>query len=69
MCEHEYVYGGVRYEDGEYHLPGTSAHPREYFNWFYCKKCLRNEYQRLATSGDTYGILFDAKPKPQERSR
>ena len=61
-CEHKFVYGGIKYKDGLYSLPGTGAHSREYFDWFYCEKCLENKYVELSKRGDTYSLWFDAKP-------
>ena len=63
-CGHDFVYGGVRYEIQEWKLPGSGAQPIHYFDWFYCKHCLENNYQKLPTESNTYGkILFDAKPR------
>lgn len=64
MCDHKFVHGGVKYEIQEWKIPGGGAQPVYYFDWFYCEKCLQNEYQRLAESSNTYEpIRFEATPK------
>jgi hypothetical protein len=64
MCDHEFVYGGVKYENHTNALPGTGACRRDYFDWFYCKKCLENKYIELSYFDNTYTkIAFDATPK------
>lgn len=64
MCEHKFVYGGIKYEIQNYKLAGSSAQPIFYFDWFYCEKCLENKYKKLAIETDTYSkILFNATSK------
>lgn len=64
-CEHRFIYGGVKYEDGKHSLPGGSAKSRKYFDWFYCDKCLETKYRALFLPGqDSYSdALFGATPK------
>lgn len=62
-CDHKFVYGGVKFKVGHDHLPGTSAKPVTYYDWFYCEKCLENQYIRLSRSGNTYEpVEFNATP-------
>lgn len=64
MCEHKFIYGGVKYEIQEWKLPGSGAQAVHYFDWFFCEKCLENRYKKLDAESDTYGkALFDATPK------
>jgi hypothetical protein len=61
--EHDYVYGGVKYKVGSYKLPGSGAYRVTYYDWFYCRECLENEYKRLQAESNTYEkIRFDARP-------
>jgi len=62
--ECEWVYGGVKFEDGDFPLPGTGAARRYYFDWFYCKKCLAISLKRLNIYATTYDpVLYNATPK------
>lgn len=64
ICEHKFVYGGVKYENSDRPLPGTGACARRYYDWFYCEKCLENKYKTLPHSDNTYTkVQFGATPK------
>lgn len=66
MCEHKFVYGGVKYQVQEWMLPGSGAQPVYYFDWFYCEKCLERHYKRLPVESNTYQkTLFNASPVEQ----
>lgn len=62
-CEHKFVYGGVKYDVKNWLLPGSGAHPVHYYDWFFCEKCLFDQYQKLNHETDTYNkISFNATP-------
>lgn len=66
MCNHTFIHGGVKYEIQDWTISGSSARPVWYFDWFYCEKCLQNQYRRLAEETNTYQpILFNATAKQQ----
>ena len=68
LCEHSYVYGGVRYLIG-HQLAGGNAKRREYFDWYFCWKCRHKEYELLEHHDDTYDELkFGATPFPKGAS-
>jgi hypothetical protein len=64
MCEHKFVFGGVKYEDGHYPLPGSGARSRQYFDFYFCEKCLEKKYEKLPFEDNTYSkVQFSASPK------
>lgn len=63
-CEHEFRYQGVVYEIQDYKLPGSSAQPVFYYDLYYCRGCLKQEFKKLNLEGTTYGKLeYNARPK------
>lgn len=63
-CEHEFTYGGVKYEIQEWKLPGSGAQPVYYYDHYFCRKCLEHRYERLNVTTSTYDkINFGATPK------
>lgn len=64
MCNHKFVYGGVKYEVHDWKVAGSGAHEVSYYDWFYCEKCLENRYEDLGISATSYDkIMFNATPK------
>jgi hypothetical protein len=64
ICDHKFVYAGIKYEVQDWKIPGGGSQPVWYFDWFYCEKCLENKYHRLAIERDTYEkTMFGASPK------
>ena len=52
-CEHNYQYGGLKYRDTGDNLPGSGATRIEYFDVYYCTRCLneqRKPVQRMTNS-------------------
>ena len=69
-CKHKFVYGGVKYTDDKYPMAGTGAHRRIYHDWFYCEKCLENQYFQLDAESTTYEKpFFNATPTGNGRTR
>ena len=65
-CEHNYVYGGVKYKISDYKLAGSGAQPVFYFDWFYCSKCAESIYKELPhfDNEHTYSnIKYNATPR------
>lgn len=63
MCEHKFVYGGIKYKEETYPLPGTGARKRTYFDWYYCEKCLEKKFEELNFEDNSYGkVQFNASP-------
>lgn len=63
-CDHEFIFGGVRYEIKDWKLPGSNAQPVHYFTWFYCVKCRESRYIKLEPETNTYQrVLFGAVRK------
>ena len=61
-CQHKFVSNGVVYKTGS-QLPGSGAHSIEYFDAFFCEKCLQQEIKSLGVHGNIYGELkFNARP-------
>ena len=65
ICDHKWIYGGIKYEIESYPLPGTGAHSVAYFDWFFCEKDPEHSrYVALGHHSDTYEkIKFNATPK------
>lgn len=64
-CEHAWNYGGVRYRVGR-QLAGSSAHEVEYFDCYYCSKCLARNYSKLELTHDSYQrTRHAATPMPE----
>jgi hypothetical protein len=57
--EHEWVYGGLRYEVDPYPVAGTSARAVVYHDWFYCSTCLAQHYLNARRVGNTYEKLLE----------
>ena len=57
VCEHDYRYGGVKYQFGP-QRSGGNAHNTYYYDWFYCSKCLHRRYVKL----DAYSVGYKHKP-------
>ena len=59
---HDFMYGGVKYKI----QPNTrdkGSQAINYFDWFFCRKCLHYEYRLLPTHSTTYSqFLFNATP-------
>lgn len=63
LHDHKFIYGGVKYKDGQTSMAGTGAREREYFDWFFCEFCLENKFTRLNYESDTYAkVEFNATP-------
>jgi hypothetical protein len=55
-CEHTYEYGGLVYYHDDYPMAGTGAKTRRYSDWFFCTRCLANQYTNerpIGNSADT----------------
>lgn len=52
--QHNFVYDGLRYRDGERNLPGTSARPRYYAHVYHCTICLEKRAETVETGHTTY---------------
>ena len=66
-CDHKFIYGGVKYKVASMHLPGTSARPVYYYDWFYCERCLERKYKKLVIEATSYDDLkFNATPMGYE---
>lgn len=64
-CEHRFIYAGVKYTESKYTMPGSGAHERDYFDHYYCDRCLEHRYEQLPVTNNTYSPpLFSASPKP-----
>jgi hypothetical protein len=62
-CQHRFVYGGVKFSLSDYPIPGGGAYLRHYQDWFYCEKCLENQYRSLNFTDNSYqSIKFNAIP-------
>ena len=62
-CEHNFIYQGMKYRIDPRPLPGTSAQAVEYFEAYYCSKCLFEELRKVNEISKTYSpILFNATP-------
>lgn len=57
-CDHKFIYGGVKYE-----IKDWGRRPVYYFDWFFCEKCLKNDYKKLEGEGESFRIQFGATPK------
>jgi hypothetical protein len=65
-CECEYTYGGVKYKVA-HQYPGSGARVIQYFDWYFCKKCLDSIYKQLDATSTTYDkLLFNASSMPTE---
>ncbi len=63
MCDHNFVYGGVKYEVEKYARPGRSKR-RYYFDWFYCTNCTTKRYNQLDFNDIVdHPVKFNATPK------
>lgn len=63
LCEHDFTYGGVKYELGD-QCPGSGSHYVIYYDFYFCRKCLVRQYQKIDATSNTYqNILFNATPK------
>jgi hypothetical protein len=64
VCPHKWVYGGVKYKNGDNPLAGTGARKRTYYDFFYCEKCREKQFDQLEEADTTYDdIRFGATPK------
>ena len=62
-CNHEFLYTGVVFEVRE-KFPGSDAISRKYFNHYYCKYCLVNEFRSIKYEDPiNEPIQFNATPK------
>jgi len=62
-CTHEYAFAGIVFKNTGHQLPGSGATKIEYYNWFYCNKCLENTYIKLPAISNLYEhIQFGATP-------
>lgn len=67
---HDYRYGGVKY-DLAHKISGSDAYRVYYYDWFYCRRCLIGNYNRLEYEGSAslYNvdqIKFGATPMEKE---
>jgi hypothetical protein len=66
MCDHKYVYAGVRFVVDQNPLSGTGAKRRRYYDAYYCEKCLEMKYKEIMYEDTTYdGVAFSATPMPR----
>lgn len=66
LCDHKFLYGGVKYKVQQAPRGGTQY---AYFDWFYCEKCLKEKLISLdSTSAAGYAApLFNAIPARKEK--
>lgn len=63
LCDHHFVYSGVRYTVSEAKVPGSGAQIVVYYDAFHCSKCLKIGYKELSITGNTYEhVKFNATP-------
>ena len=64
FCSHNFEYGGVKFEVSNQPMPGSGAHAVKYFDWWFCKKCLKKKFEQLDITHDSYqAVRFRATPK------
>lgn len=67
VCEHKFVYQGMTYRCG-HQLPGSSATSVEYFETYFCEKCLTKQYHSVGDQHDSYqAIKWNATPRDPNR--
>jgi hypothetical protein len=54
VCDHTWVFGGLRYQESDYPRPGSSARDRIYWDWFYCYSCLASQHVNERVFGTSY---------------
>ena len=69
VCQHKYVYNGVRHMVGKYENPEyarlADANPVFYYDFYFCERCLDKRYEKLDIELDTYAVIrYDALPMP-----
>ncbi len=57
-CDHNYVYRGLEYTERR-QLAGTGAKAREYFDVYYCNKCLHEVFRSRGYIGNSYQEPLD----------
>ena len=63
ICEHEFIWGGVRYVVENYKVPGSGAYVVLYYELYFCQKCLFKNYGKLPVEGNSYeNTKFGATP-------
>lgn len=63
-CEHKFTYAGIKYELTNNRYPGSGAREVQYFDFFFCEKCLEKKYVKLDCVTTSYDkIQFGAAPK------
>lgn len=69
-CQHKFVYQGLVYDHDNHQLPGSGAHGRNYYEAYFCEKCLERKYVFLEQRGNSYyAPEFGATPKGISRQR
>ena len=61
-CDHQYTYGGMRFCDGAWAIPGSGARHRYYAHVYYCTKCTECKGQPAAKWTTYDKIQFEATP-------
>jgi hypothetical protein len=62
-CSHKYVYGGIKYKPRPQPVDFTNIHLVDYYDWFFCEKCLHNVYEKLDSVAHTNEPpMFNATP-------
>jgi hypothetical protein len=63
ICPHKWLRGGLVYSFGS-QRPGSGARDMVYEDWFYCERCLTNNYINRRVIGNSYAKPVDgALPK------
>lgn len=61
MCEHNFQYAGVRYDQGVNPRPGSGATRRYYAHVYYCSKCTETKGEPIPDPHEQWNSYMDIK--------
>jgi hypothetical protein len=65
-CQHNWVYGGLKWHNTGNRIAGRSAEEIDYYDWFYCSGCLQNRYRKLDIVMTNFDkVIEGASPMPR----
>ena len=53
-CEHNYQYKGLEWKESKHERAGTGARDVDYYDTYFCTKCLAKEHQYKGALTNTY---------------
>lgn len=66
-CAHEYAHQGLVYRFSSRNRPGSGARDVQYWDAYFCARCLAMEYRNRRVHGNSYERAIDgAVPAPSK---